>query len=170
MFRRRGVGGCAGWRGTELRVAGNLQRGGDGVNDPSTEVACRAVLIRNPEKDDRLRNVPLTSNMERVGWFSRRASGDAGVLFPCAAEICWRSASVPKIRVFVDSVETRGSTPGEVTTRGARVPARRRLRGAQPVPGDAGNGGRTEARQGAIRIFLRVCLRSGLPENRELIS
>jgi hypothetical protein len=43
---------------------------------------------------------------------------------------------------------------GKVTTRGARFHSRRPSRGAQPVPGAAGNGGRTEARQGAIRIFF----------------
>jgi hypothetical protein len=55
--------------------------------------------------------------------------------------------------VSVNLVANCGSTDGEVTTRGARVPARRPSRGAQPVPGDAGNGERTDARQGAIRIF-----------------
>jgi hypothetical protein len=38
-------------------------------------------LIRNPEKDYRLKIVPLTSIVEWVGWFSRRASGGANVLF-----------------------------------------------------------------------------------------
>jgi hypothetical protein len=50
-------------------------------------------------------------------------------------------------------LQTAGQPMARVTTRGARVHTRRPSRGAQPVSGDAGNGGRTEARQGAIRIF-----------------
>jgi hypothetical protein len=62
-------------------------------------------------------------------------------------------------------LQTAGQSHGEVKRRGVRVRTRRPLRGAQPVTGGAGNGGRTEVRQGAIRIFFADTFPASAPRD-----